>query len=176
MIQSHSPTLKILLIVLLTLMIMAMPVFAQEAEVRSLSDAQLLELYETVKAEISRRGLDAVEMTLAEGRYIIGKDIPAGSYTIICTATEGESLSSAYGSLGSAYDTMTGSENNAWSSLFGALGGLMEEVSELQVEILGDYGDVLKTVTLKKDASADITLQEGTALKISEGSAKLISK
>ncbi len=167
---------KILLIVLLTLMIMAMPVFAQESEVRSLSDAQLRELYETVKAEISRRGLDAVEMTLAEGRYIIGKDIPAGSYTITCTATECESLSSAYGSLGSAYDTMTGSENNAWSSLFGALGGLMEEVSELQVEILGDYGDVLKTITLKKDASADITLQEGTALKISEGSAKLISK
>ncbi|MBQ6343579.1 MAG: hypothetical protein IJI41_10685 [Anaerolineaceae bacterium] len=167
---------KIIFAVILFAMLLSLPAFAQEAEVRSLSEAQLRELYETVKAEISRRGLDAVEMTLAEGRYIIGKDIPAGSYTITCTATEGESLGSAYGSLGSAYDSITGSENNAWSSLFGALGGLMEEVSELKVEILGDYGDVLKTVTLKKDASADITLQEGTALKISEGSAKIISK
>ena len=48
--------------------------------------------------------------------------------------------------------------------------------SELEIEILGDYGDVLKRVTLKKDASADIVLSEGTALQISEGTAKLTSK
>ena len=168
-IKLASFTLIVLLIVTV------IPAFAQENQVRNLSDAQLKDLYEIVKAEIARRGLDAVEMTLAEGRYIIGKDIPAGSYTITCLSTDGEDVGGVYNSLGSAYDSLTGS-GDAWSNLFGALGGLMEEVSEVRVEILGDYGDVLKSITLKKDASADITLQEGTALKISEGSAKIVSR
>ncbi len=166
---------KIIFVVTIALLLFVIPAFAQESEVRNLSDAQLKDLYEIVKAEIARRGLDAVEMTLAEGRYIIGKDIPAGNYTITCLSTDGEDVGGVYNSLGSAYDSLTGS-GDAWSNLFGALGGLIEEVSEVRVEILGDYGDVLKSVTLKKDASADITLQEGTALKISEGSAKIVSR
>ena len=86
-------------------------------------------------------------------------------------------MNSVYSSLGSAYDSLdTSSSENTWSNLFGALGGMMEQLSELEVEILGDYGDVLKKVTLKKDASADLTLSEGTALQISEGSAKLVSR
>lgn len=166
---------KTLITLIIALLVFVTPAFAQKSEVRNLSDAQLKELYETVKSEMERRGLDKVELTLAEGRYIIGKDIPAGNYIITCISTEGESLSGVYDSLGSAYDSLTGS-GNAWSNLFGALGGLMEDVSELQAEILGDYGDVLQKITLKKDASADITLKEGTALKISEGSARIISK
>ena len=168
--------MKKLVFVLLAVLIMALPVLGQTNDVRSLSDDQLRSLYETIKAEISRRGLDSVEMTLQEGKYIIGKDIPAGSYRITCLSTEGESLNSMYNSLGSAYDSLDNSSGTNWGSLFGALGGMMEEFSELEVEILGDYGDVLKKVTLKKDASADITLSEGTALKISEGTAKLISR
>lgn len=167
---------KTVFIVVLVLLVLTIPALAQESEVKSLSNEQLKALYEIVKAEMSLRGLDKIELTLAAGKYIIGKDIPAGNYTITCTSTEGESLGSAYGSLGSAYDSLTGSENNAWSSLFGALGGLMEEVSELNVEILGDYGDVLKKVTLKKNSSTDITLQEGTALQISDGNAVIMSK
>ena len=81
-----------------------------------------------------------------------------------------------YSSLGSAYDSMDSSSGTNWGSLFGALGGMMEEISELEIEILGDYGDVLKKVTLKKDASTDLVLNEGTALKITEGTAKLVSK
>ena len=168
--------MKKYLLVALVLLFAVMPVLGQNDEVRQLTDAQLKSLYEAVKAEMSRRGLDEVDMTLAEGRYIIGKDIPAGNYTITCLSTEGESIGGVYDSLGSAYDSLTGSSNNSWSSLFGALGNMMEEVSELEIEILGDYGDVLKKVTLKKDASTDITLSEGTALKISEGSARIISK
>ena len=166
--------MKKIVFVLVVLLIAVLPVWGQADEVRNLTDAQLKTLYETVKAEMARRGLDSVEMTLGEGKYIIGKDIPAGTYTITCLSTEGESMGSAYDSLGSAYDSMLGGDS--WSSLFGALGNLVEEVSELEVEILGDYGDVLKKITLKKDASVDLTLSEGTALQISEGSAKLVTK
>lgn len=168
--------MKKFVFVLLAVLIMALPVLGQADEVRSLSDDQLRSLYETVKAEMSRRGLDSVEMTLQEGKYIIGKDIPAGSYTITCLSTEGEDLNNMYSSLGSAYNSLDSSSGTDWGSLFGALGGLMEDISELEVEILGDYGDVLKKVTLKKDASVDLTLNEGTALQISEGTAKLSSR
>lgn len=167
--------MKKFVFVLLALLIVSLPVFGQTDELRNLSDGQLQSLFEAVKAEISRRGLDDVEMTLQEGKYIIGKDIPAGSYRITCLSTEGESLNSMYSSLGSAYDSMDSSSGTNWGSLFGALGGMMEEISELEIEILGDYGDVLKKVTLKKDASTDLVLSEGTALKISEGTAKLVS-
>ena len=168
--------MKKFVFVLLAVLIMALPVLGQADEVRSLSDDQLRSLYESIKAEMSRRGLDSVEMTLKEGKYIIGKDIPAGSYTITCLSTEGEDLNNMYSSLGSAYNSLDSSSGTDWGSLFGALGGLMEDISELEVEILGDYGDVLKKVTLKKDASVDLTLNEGTALQISEGTAKLSSR
>lgn len=167
--------MKKFVFVLLAILIVALPVLGQTDELRNFTDAQLVSLYDSVKAEISRRGLDAVEMTLQEGKYIIGKDIPAGSYRITCLSTEGESLNSMYSSLGSAYDSFDSSSGTNWGSLFGALGGMMEELSELEVEILGGYGDVLKKVTLKKDASVDLTLSEGTALQISEGTAKLVS-
>ena len=168
--------MKKIMFVLLVLLTVSLSAFGQADEVRNLSDAQLRSLFESVKAEMSRRGLDAVEMRLQEGKYIIGKDIPAGRYRITCLSTEGESLNNMYNSLGSAYDSMDSSSGTSWSNLFGALGSMMEEVSELEIEILGDYGDVLKRVTLKKDASTDITLNEGTALQISEGTAKLISQ
>ena len=168
--------MKKFVFVLLAVLIVALPVLGQTDEIRSLSDAQLQSLYESVKAEMSRRGLDAVEMTLQAGKYIIGKDIPAGTYQITCLSTEGEALNNMYNSLGSAYDSLDSSSGTNWGNLFGALGGMMESISEMEIEILGDYGDVLKKVTLKKDASTDITLSEGTALQISEGSAKLISK
>lgn len=167
--------MKKILFVLFVLFLVSLPAFGQAEELRNLSDAQLRTLYESVKAEISRRGLDAVEMTLQEGKYIIGRDIPAGNYTVTCLSTEGESMNSVYSSLGSAYDSLDSGGTN-WGSLFGALGSMMEEVSELEIEILGDYGDVLKRITLKKDASADIVLNEGTALQISDGSAKLVSR
>lgn len=168
--------MKKFVIVLFVVLMTVLPVLGQADEVRNLTDAQLKSLYETVKAEMSRRGLDSVEMTLQEGKYIIGKDIPAGSYTITCLSTEGESLNNMYTSLGTAYDSMDSDSGTSWSNLFGALGSMMEDISELEIEILGDYGDVLKKVTLKKDASTDIVLSEGTALQISEGTAKLISK
>ncbi len=81
-----------------------------------------------------------------------------------------------YSSLGSAYSSLDSNSGTDWSSLFGALGGMMEDISELEIEILGDFGDVLKRINLKKDASVDLTLSEGTALQISEGTAKLISR
>ena len=114
---------------------------------------------------------EAEARTLREGKYIVGEDIEAGVYTLTCTATAGEQMKDAYGSLGSAFDALDG--DGGYSSLFGALGGMMEDVIDMTVEIVGDYGDVLKRYDMKAGDSLDITLKEKTALKISDGSCTL---
>lgn len=46
----------------------------------------------------------------------------------------------------------------------------------MTLEIIGDYGDVLKTTTLKTGESLDITLEDGTALNIKDGTCMLEPK
>ena len=105
---------------------------------------------------------------LREGKYIIGEDIEAGTYTLTCIATAGEQMNDTYGSLGSAFDAIEG--GNEFGSLFGMLGGMAEDYVDMTVEIIGDYGDVLKTYTMKTGDTMSITLKEETALQITEGS------
>ena len=111
---------------------------------------------------------EAEARTLREGKYIVGEDIEAGAYTLTCTATAGKQMKDAYGSLGGAFDALDG--DGGYSALFGALGGMMEGVIDMTVEIVGDYGDVLKHYDMKAGDSLPITLKEGTALKITDGS------
>ena len=46
----------------------------------------------------------------------------------------------------------------------------------MTVEIIGDYGTVIKSVQLKKGESATLTLEGRVALKVSEGTCQLESK
>ena len=105
---------------------------------------------------------------LREGKYIIGEDIEAGTYTLTCIATAGEQMNDTYGSLGSAFDAIEG--GNEFGSLFGMLGGMAEDYVDMTVEIIGDYGDVLKTYSMKTGDTMSIILKEETALQITDGS------
>lgn len=111
---------------------------------------------------------EAEGRVLREGKYIIGEDIEAGTYTLTCIATAGEQMNDAYGSLGDAFDAIEG--GNEFGSLFGMLGGMAEDYVDMTVEIIGDYGDVLKTYTMKTGDTMSITLKEETALQITDGS------
>ena len=111
---------------------------------------------------------------LREGKYIIGEDIEAGTYTLTCIATAGEQMNDAYGSLGSAFDALDG--GNEFSSLFGMLGGMTEDYVDMTVEIIGDYGDVLRTYSMKTGDSMSITLREETALQITDGSCTITAE
>lgn len=111
---------------------------------------------------------------LREGKYIIGEDIEAGTYTLTCIATAGEQMNDAYGSLGSAFDAIEG--GNEFGSLFGMLGGMAEDYVDMTVEIIGDYGDVLKTYTMKAGDTMSITLKEETALQITDGSCMIAAE
>ena len=113
---------------------------------------------------------EAEGRTLREGKYIIGEDIAPGAYTLTCTATAGEKMNDAYGSLGGALDALEGGGSNEFGALFGMLGGMAEDVIDMTVEIVGDYGDVLKRYDMKAGDALPVILKEGTALKITDGS------
>ena len=111
---------------------------------------------------------------LREGKYIIGEDIEAGTYTLTCIATAGEQMNDTYGSLGDAFDAIEG--GNEFGSLFGMLGGMAEDYVDMTVEIIGDYGDVLKTYSMKTGDTMSITLKEETALQITDGSCTIVAE
>lgn len=142
---------------------------ADGPDLQSLSDRELLTLYEDVRNEMSRRGIISAR-ALPAGKYIVGEDILPGSYRITCTGTEGEDLGNAYSSLGNAYGAILGNE---WGSLMNSLGGAMGTISEATVKILGDYGTVIKSISMKTGDVSSVTLNEGTALEISDGSVTL---
>lgn len=147
--------------------------FASDVDLASLGDDQLKQLYEDVKAEMVNRGLPvSKEITLREGKFIVGEDLLPGTYTITCQETDGEKIGDAYSSLGSAIDSLD-SENSGAGGLMDALGGLMEDVALTTVEILGDYGDVLKSFEMKSGESTTITLDENTAIQVTGGTVVL---
>lgn len=125
---------------------------------------------------MEKRGLTAQQSyDLPEGKFIIGEDIMPGKYTLTCTGTSGEAVGDAYSSLGSLFGSLGGDDEGAnYGDLMGSLGGLMNDLVETEVEIIGDYGSVLKSYSMKKDQSIQITLEAKTALKISEGTCMLI--
>ena len=160
-----------LLLAALVLTLFSASAFAESNPFSKYSDKELRQLYESVREEMIARGLPlAQEVTLREGKYIVGENILPGTYTLKCLSTSGDTYGDMYSALGEAYDSLGGE----WSGLFGSLGGMMSEVINTQVEILGDYGTVLKSFELKAGDSVRITLKENTALQISDGTCVLI--
>ena len=96
---------KLISVVLILLMLLsAMACTFAENTLTGYSDDQLKQLYEMVKEEMMKRGLPlAQEITLREGKFIVGQDILPGTYTLKCTATSGDTYGDLYSSLGDAY-------------------------------------------------------------------------
>lgn len=59
---------------------------AEEIELASLNDEQLVALMERVQEEIVARHIEKTA-TMRRGSYIAGRDIPAGSYVYTCMAS-----------------------------------------------------------------------------------------
>lgn len=117
-------------------------------------------------------------ITLSDGLYVIGEDVMPGKYNITCLATYGDSMGDAYSALGDAIGSLGGltgnsSEFNALGDLMGATGDYARAVSWTTIEIVGDFGAIIKSYEIKKDESVSITLEDGTALKISGGQCEL---
>ncbi len=161
-----------LLLAALVLTLFSASAFADSADFGKYSDEELKLLYESGRDEVLARGLPlAQEVTLREGKYIVGENILPGTYTLKCLSTSGDTYSDMYSALDDAYSAL----DDEWGGLFGSLGGLMSDMIDTQVEILGDYGTVLKSFELKAGDSVRITLNENTALQISDGTCVLIA-
>lgn len=162
---------KLISLFLICLLAFGAVASAEGIDLAAMSNDELTDLYEMVKAEMIKRNIPLSNaQTLIEGRYIIGKDVQAGSYTITCTETVGDTLQSAYSGLGSAYSSIAGGSD--LGNMFGGLGSMMSEIG-MTIEILGDYGEVLKTTMLKTSESIVLVLEEGTALNIVDGKCTL---
>ncbi len=70
-----------------------------------------------------------------------------------------------YSSMGEAYSSF----DSALGGLMGSLGDVIGDVINAEVEIIGDYGTVLKSFEMKAGDSVRITLEESTVLQLSEG-------
>ena len=162
---------QIVSVVLVLLMLLSVMSCAfAENSLAGYTDDQLKQLYEMVKEEMVKRGIPlAQEVTLREGKFIVGQDILPGTYTLKCTATSGNTYGDLYSSLGDAYSSF----DSALGGLMGSLGGMMGDVINAEVEILGNYGTVLKSFEMKAGDSVRLTLEEGTALQISDGTCVL---
>ena len=165
---------KLLSTLLILAVVLTIPAFAAgTSELSRYSDAELKLLYEAVREEMASRGLPlAQEVTLREGKFIVGEDILPGTYTLKCIQTAGDTYGNMYSSLGDAYSSF----DSTLGGLMGSLGGMMGDIINTEVKILGDYGTVLKSFELKAGDSVRISLAENTALEISEGTCVLIAE
>lgn len=147
---------------------------AEVVDFSGFTDEALTALYNYVKEEMERRGLSGRQSyELPEGKYIIGQDILPGRYRLICTKTAGESLGNAYSSLGSFFGGLS-DDGTDYGSLFGSLGGMMSEVIGTTVEVIGDYGTVIKEYELKEGQEIQVTLEVNTAIRVADGECRLV--
>lgn len=92
---------KALVFLLLVMILVSGTAAGADTDVSSLTDDQLLKIYRQIRAEAAVRGLTLTDsLTLGEGRYIVGQDIPPGVYLITCISTGAEDLSRSFGALG----------------------------------------------------------------------------
>lgn len=110
---------------------------------------------------------EPVERVLQEGRYIVGEDIEPGNYTLTCLETAGGDMKAAYGALGDALNALDSSQG--YGEMLGTFGGMFAAYIDMTVEILGDFGDVLKRWEMKAGDSMSVALEVGTALRITDG-------
>ena len=162
------------LLVLILCCSISMATIAEEVDLSGLNDEALTALYQLIRQEMIKRGLTGQKTyEIPEGKYIIGQDIIPGTYILTCTGTEGQSMERAYSSLGSLFGALGDDEGEAYEGLFNSLGGMMSDYNATEVKIIGDYGTIIKSYSLKADQTVQIILEEETALQIESGTCTL---
>ena len=169
---------KWMALLLMLIVLVGVTAYADSIDFSGWTDVQLRAAYQAIVAEAGRRGIALAESTtLGAGRYIVGQDIDAGSYVITCVSTDAEEMSKGFGSLGAALDGLGSSDGTSYTDIYASLGSMFASLDEgVKIEVIGDYGTVIKSVQLKKGESASLILEGKVALKISDGTCRLERK
>lgn len=77
--------MKRFLSVLVTLSLFVTCAFAESVDLEGMTTDDLVALRDAVNAELSKRNFAEKEVIVPAGTYIIGEDIPAGTYTFRST-------------------------------------------------------------------------------------------
>ena len=108
--------------------------------------------------------------TFGKGTFIVGTDLKAGTYNIICESTDQDDYSDSMSSFGDLY-TQYGMQE--YADAFSSLGGLADSMKSITVTTYSSRGLMDKYYTLKNNESARIILTDGMQLEISGGTARL---
>ena len=111
------------------------------------------------------------EFSFGQGTFIVGIDLPAGTYDIICEETDDASYSESMNALGDMYSSLGLGE---YADVFGALGGLADSTASMHVSITNTKGYTDQFLQLKSGETARIILDEGMKLELTNGHAKLV--
>lgn len=104
--------MKRFLIVLLTLSLFVPCAFAESIDLKSMTTDDLVALRDAVNAELAKRNFAEKEVVVPLGNYIVGEDIPVGTYTVLPGGSI-TSMVTVYNQRGDvvAYYTMTPSSS-----------------------------------------------------------------
>ena len=107
------------------------------------------------------------EYQFGQGTYIVGTDLPAGTYDIVCESTANDSYTNSMSDFSGMYSEY------GLGDYFNALGGMMESLDKMSVKLINSKGWTDKYLDLKAGESARIILEDGMKIDIADGTAKL---
>ena len=116
------------------------------------------------------KSFTTTEYNYGKGTYIVGADLQAGTYDVVCTAVDDENLGDSMSALGDLYGSF-GLDN--YGSYFDSLGGLYDSVAEMYLTVYNANGIWDNMYTLKSGETARIVLTDGMKIEINDGSARL---
>ena len=147
--------LSVLLILALILALLPCAAFAASGTFADYSDDDLKYWYEEARKEMQKRGLSLTqELTLRDGKFIVGQDIQPGSYTLKCVETSGENYGDLYSSLGNLY----GGSDSAFGGLFGSLGGMI--ITPSYIDSVVRQGAALISLAVNMALHPCLTIEE----------------
>lgn len=90
--------MKKVLVLLLVLSMLLVPTATADTGIdyTSMTDAELVTVRDACIKELGKRGFASKDVTVPVGTYVVGEDIPAGSYTITFASSSGFARVSVY--------------------------------------------------------------------------------
>ena len=109
--------------------------------------------------------------TFGKGTFIVGSDLKAGTYDVVCVSTDQDDYSNSMNSFGDLY-SQYGMQD--FADAFGSLGNMADSMKSITITTYKTNGYRDKYYAIKPDESARVILTDGMSIEIEGGSARLV--